>query len=404
MRVLLATPRIRITNVAGMDRWEVRSSAYILGDRLTIRQAQAQAQLFDERPRPMAGALLPSVVLALASARSVYGWGVLGHATVAYVAQNYLDSDVVTWAQGVLDDTSSSYFANIASWADDYRETTAGAWSAPFHFIDAQDNPPTTCDVSYTRDCTSAGCSISAIANYTQRVGDGRLSASNTAQALKFLVHLLGDITQPLHDEALDVGGNTITVTFDGYDDDNLHADWDTYMPEKLIGGDTLADASSWADTLIKEIDSGAYKSLAASWIADSDISDVVASASAWASDANAFVCSVVMPNGVAALQKGDLYPTYYDSVIPTIELQIAKGGYRLADWLNQVYAANIASRRRDVVVRARGSVEAPEFELDERQFHTAKSSEMLAREAMGGSCGCSAARGLGKRNHEHAH
>nr|GAT57159.1 nuclease PA3 [Mycena chlorophos] len=365
----------------------------------------AQSQL----PARTTMALLPSVVLALASARSVYGWGVLGHATVAYVAQNYLDSDVVTWAQGVLDDTSDSYFANIASWADDYRETTAGAWSAPFHFIDAQDNPPTTCDVDYTRDCTSAGCSVSAIANYTQRVADGRLSAANTAQALKFLVHFLGDITQPLHDEALDVGGNTITVTFDGYDDDNLHADWDTYMPEKLIGGDTLADASSWAATLIKEIDSGSYKSLAASWIADSDISDVVASASAWATDANAYVCSVVMPNGVAALQKGDLYPTYYNSVIPTIELQLAKGGYRLADWLNQVYAANIASRRRDasVVVRGAGSVEArelPEFELNERQFHTPKSSEMLAREAMGGSCGCSAARGLGKRGHEHAH
>lgn len=68
--------------------------------------------------------------------------------------------------------------------------------------------------MDYTRDCTAAGCSISAIANYTQRVTDGRLSATNTNQALMFLVHFLGDITQPLHDEALDVGGNTITVTF----------------------------------------------------------------------------------------------------------------------------------------------------------------------------------------------
>ena len=51
-----------------------------------------------------------------------------------------------------------------------------------------------------------------------------------------FLVHFIGDITQPLHDENLDVGGNTITVTFDGFDDDNLHVDWDTYMPELYIG------------------------------------------------------------------------------------------------------------------------------------------------------------------------
>jgi hypothetical protein len=49
------------------------------------------------------------------------------------------------------------------------------------------------------------------------------------------------------------------------------------------------------------------------------------------------------MPNGVAALQKGDLYPTYYNSVIPTVELQIAKAGYRLANWLNTIYEQKIA-------------------------------------------------------------
>lgn len=57
---------------------------------------------------------------------------------------------------------------------------------------------------------------MSAIVNYTQRAGDGRLSAANTAEAVKFLVHLLGDITQPLHDEAYEVGGNDIEVTYQG--------------------------------------------------------------------------------------------------------------------------------------------------------------------------------------------
>lgn len=119
-------------------------------------------------------------------------------------------------AQGVLDDDSDSYLANIASWADDYRETTAGSWSAPLHFIDAEDDPPTSCDVDYDRDCGSSGCSVSAIVNYTQRVGDGRLSATNTQQALKFLVHFVGDITQPLHDEAYELGANDVDVTYQG--------------------------------------------------------------------------------------------------------------------------------------------------------------------------------------------
>lgn len=130
------------------------------------------------------------ILLILSLAASAQAWGVLGHATVAYIAQNYLSSETTTWAQGVLGDTSSSYLASIASWADDFRETKAGAFSAPYHFIDAEDNPPTTCDVNFSRDCGTAGCSISAIANYTQRVGDGRLSATNTNQLVCFLYGL----------------------------------------------------------------------------------------------------------------------------------------------------------------------------------------------------------------------
>lgn len=133
-----------------------------------------------------------------------------------------------------------------------------------------------------------------------------------------------------------------------GYSD-NLHSDWDTYMPETLVGGYALTDAASWADDLIKEIDSGSYKSLAASWIKGDDPSAALDTAMVWASDANAYVCTVVMPNGAAALTAmTDLYPTYYNSVIGTIELQIAKGGYRLANWLNLIYSSEVA--KRDVV------------------------------------------------------
>lgn len=307
---------------------------------------------------------IKTLALALASLPAASAWGTLGHATVAYIAQNYVDDTVKSWAQGLLGDTSDSYLANVASWADEYRATTAGKWSAPFHFIDAEDSPPTDCNVDYDRDCGSTGCSVSAIANYTQRVGDGRLSDANTAEALKFLVHLLGDVTQPLHDEALDVGGNTITVTFDGYDDDNLHSDWDTYIPEKLVGGSALSDASTWADELIQEIDSGSYKSVAASWIAGDDPDAAVDSAMTWATDANAFVCTVVMPDGVAALQEGDLYPTYYNSVTPTIELQIAKGGYRLANWLNLLYSTKVAKVKRDGAL-----VSKKDVDLSGREF-----------------------------------
>lgn len=291
-------------------------------------------------------------------------------------------------AQGVLGDSSSSYLANIASWADQYRGTAAGKWSAPLHFIDAEDNPPSSCDVNYDRDCGSSGCSVSAIANYTQRAGDGRLSSAHVEEALKFLVHFVGDVTQPLHDEAYAVGGNDIQVTFDGYSD-NLHSDWDTFMPEKLVGGSSLSDAQSWANALIDEITSGSYQSQAASWIEGDDVSDAVATATRWASDANAYVCTVVMPNGAAALETGDLYPSYYNSAIGTIELQIAKAGYRLGNWLNLIYNSEIAKRDLEGLADMTGDV-APQPDIQGRDFLPASrplSRAQMARAAMDGSC-----------------
>lgn len=93
-------------------------------------------------------------------------WGTLGHETVAYIAQNFVQPSTAQWAQGILSDTSSSYLANYATYADSYRYTSAGRFSAPFHFIDANDNPPSSCGVDYDRDCGENGCVVSAVMNY----------------------------------------------------------------------------------------------------------------------------------------------------------------------------------------------------------------------------------------------
>ncbi|KAJ5884958.1 hypothetical protein N7495_009468 [Penicillium taxi] len=338
---------------------------------------------------------LSRFALIVSAIKGANAWGQLGHATVAYVAQHYVTPSTATWAQDILNDPSSSYLANIASWADSYRKTSAGRWSAKLHFIDVEDNPPHNCNVDYERDCTSAGCSISAVANYTQRAGNHRLSKAHKAEALKFLVHIIGDIVQPLHDEAYKVGGNGINVTFNGHET-NLHADWDDYIPEKLIGGHALEDAAAWAEMLVGNITSGSFEMQAAGWIRGDNISEAVTSATRWVSDSNALVCSVVMPDGANALQGADLYPAYYDSVVGTVEMQIAKGGYRLGHWLNLIHEAVVAEDQglaayRDTAVEL--VLQGREFLPKPRPMSRAK----MARDAMGGSC-C----GSEKREHSH--
>ena len=56
--------------------------------------------------------------------------------------------------------------AEVASEPDDYDHTTAGSFSYDYHFIDAEDDPTTSCSVDYDRDCEDGDCVVGAIANY----------------------------------------------------------------------------------------------------------------------------------------------------------------------------------------------------------------------------------------------
>ena len=74
-----------------------------------------------------ASTLAVSVIFALPCARA---WGTVGQATVATIANNYLTSTAKTYVADILGQEVS--MASVASWADDYRYTTAGKFSAPF--------------------------------------------------------------------------------------------------------------------------------------------------------------------------------------------------------------------------------------------------------------------------------
>jgi S1/P1 Nuclease len=100
-------------------------------------------------------------------------------------------------------------------------------------------------------------------------------------------------------------------------------------MPEKYAGGSTIAVAKTFASTITTAIKTGKYESDKAGWLTGIDITDPVATAMVWASDANSFVCSTVMPNGVSAVESVDLGGAYYTAAIPIVEEQIAKAGYR---------------------------------------------------------------------------
>ncbi|EKD13950.1 hypothetical protein MBM_08151 [Drepanopeziza brunnea f. sp. 'multigermtubi' MB_m1] len=282
--------------------------------------------------------LSTSVLLLASTAPFGSAWGTLGHDTIAYVATNFVSSATKTHFQTLLGDTSANYLASVATWADSYRYTTEGMFSAPYHYIDAMDDPPASCDLSYARDCGAEGCIVSAITNYTARVRKTTLSSADRIIAAKFV----GDIHQPLHDENLEAGGNGIDVIFDS-DATNLHSVWDTAIAEKLVGGYALTDAQSWATNLTTAIRTGTYAPSAKSWLTGMKLSSPQETALLWAREANALVCVDVMPDGAAALEgSADLGSAYYAGVVDTVEEQVAKAGYRLAGWLNMIATGKV--------------------------------------------------------------
>lgn len=148
-----------------------------------------------------------------------------------------------------------------------------------------------TCSVVESRDCGSTGClgklhiftqnerspyamhSATAIANYTQRVVDTSLSATQIQQALYFIDHFLGDIGQPLHVENYKVGGNDIDTICAGKST-NLHATWDTGMIVKMVASTYANSTTAWASALVTDIKTGSYKSDAGSWINCSSVTE----------------------------------------------------------------------------------------------------------------------------------
>ncbi|KAF2502307.1 phospholipase C/P1 nuclease, partial [Lophium mytilinum] len=273
----------------------------------------------------------------------VYSWGELGHRTVAYLASKHLTTDASELVNTLLANDQGWDISDSAIWADVIRHRNGYTHSAEWHYIDALDDPPNYCNVTYTRDCKAGpGCIVDAIANFTSRINNPDLDTVQQKEALMFIIHFFGDIHQPLHTEHLSRGGNGIKVCFDAHcgERENLHGVWDRAMPHKLRALDPA------------ESEKGVLKAAAAAWAAElyarekghvaqcDDVETAQTCALEWASEANAWVCGFVLEKGQAWLEENDLGGEYFVGAGPVIDELVGKAGLRLGAWLNALAAA----------------------------------------------------------------
>eukprot|EP01101_Sappina_pedata_P012258 TRINITY_DN838_c1_g1_i1.p1 TRINITY_DN838_c1_g1~~TRINITY_DN838_c1_g1_i1.p1 ORF type:complete len:364 (-),score=110.49 TRINITY_DN838_c1_g1_i1:92-1183(-) len=256
-------------------------------------------------------------------------WGVTGHELTANIAEFFLDSYSLADTAEILNSTGS--LATISAWADSVRSSAQYKWSAGLHFTNIQD---WSCEWTPS-DCPEEGCVVSAIHNYTQRLHVADFDQRQ--EALKFLVHFYGDIHQPLHCGFIsDKGGNNIQGEYMG-SSTNLHSLWDTKLIETRIAQDFGGSQESYTSYLVSKI-RGEWADLKKEWIKCPN--DEFPCPEVWAQESAHLTCSnvYIYENGTHIESGFELGEEYYQWNRDVVDMQLARGGSRLAAALNKEF------------------------------------------------------------------
>jgi hypothetical protein len=156
--------------------------------------------------------------------QTAFAWGVTGHRVVGLVAQNHLQNRVNRKVNSILNQNS---LAEVSNWMDDIKSDTAYNHTHDWHWVTVL--PGETYEQSKKNP---KGDVIIKIEELVATLKTGGLSAIQEEVYLKYLVHLVGDMHQPLHIGDRDnQGGNQVRVTWFGQNS-NLHRVWDSDMIE----------------------------------------------------------------------------------------------------------------------------------------------------------------------------
>lgn len=170
----------------------------------------------------MSKALLTFVLLPILA----FGWGKNGHRVVGQIAENHLTPKA---AKAVRDLLGADSLAEVSNWADDIRSDPAWKRADPWHYVNVPDGQ--TYD---TMEKNPAGDILVALRRFEATLRNPNAPKEERIQALKFMVHMIGDLHQPLHaGKREDLGGNRVSVHwFRSAESTNLHTVWDDLMIE----------------------------------------------------------------------------------------------------------------------------------------------------------------------------
>ena len=254
-------------------------------------------------------------------------WGKTGHRVVAAIADTQLSGLARAHIREILGGAES--LDEAANWPDEMRSNPEPFWqktSTPWHYV-------TLNGIIYDH-APPQGDALEALNHYTATLRDRNASLTHKQTALRFIVHLVGDLHQPLHvGKCCDKGGNDVKVRWFGKDT-NLHAVWDsqivdeeqlsfTELAAKLERHTSNADVIAWWDVNPRD------------WISESgEIRDGL--------------YPPAPPKGAKGTKGAPAVPElsygYVYKFTPVMERRLQQAGVRLAAYLNEIYAKPLAT------------------------------------------------------------
>jgi hypothetical protein len=268
--------------------------------------------------------LVAASALAALTPSPAFAWGKTGHRVVAAIADTQLSGLARAHIREILGGAES--LDEAATWPDEMRSAPEPFWqktATPWHYV-------TLNGIIYDH-APSEGDALEALNRFRATLQDPNASMADKQLALRFIVHLVGDLHQPLHvGKCCDKGGNDVKVTWFGKPT-NLHAAWDSAIVDdeqlsfselaaKLVRHTSDQDVVDWWDINPRD------------WISESaQVREQI----------YANIPRPKAPKGKKAKRDAlpDLSYDYVYKFTPVMERRLQQAGVRLAAYLNDIYA-----------------------------------------------------------------
>ena len=253
--------------------------------------------------------LIATALIAASSIQQVHAWGQTGHRITGAIAEQYLSTEAKMAIAALLPNES---LAEASTYADEMRSNPEEFWqkeAGAYHYVTVPAGKH-----YHEVGAPEKGDAYTALEKFSKIVKDQKAPLAERQRALRFIVHIIGDLHQPLHaGNGTDKGGNDVSLEF-FWEKSNLHRVWDSGLIDRR-----QLSYTEWTQWLGEKI----TKEQAAEWNT---------------ADPLVYIAESVAIRDTIYPDSDRLGWDYLYEHLPTAKERLQEGGVRIAAYLNNLF------------------------------------------------------------------